>query len=160
MSHRTHIFGDRAAITTAAVLLADQLTKWLAFELVEPGEEKYVIPGIALSQTRNEGIAFGLFAGRQWLVLLLMGVALAMLLVFYVRQRSRPVVWLATGMLMGGAIGNAFDRIWLGYVRDFLDPPAWPAFNIADVAITLGVVVLVFAVERNAVHDAARDHDD
>jgi signal peptidase II len=73
--------------------------------------------------------------------------ALAVLVWFYVRNRARPILWLATGMLLGGALGNAIDRLSLGYVRDFVDLPHWPSFNVADVAITMGVVMLVFAAD-------------
>lgn len=145
---------DRAALTAMTVIAFDQLTKWLAFAAVEPGDELHVIPGLNVSQTRNEGIAFGFFAGRPWLVLGLMAAALVVLLWFYARHRSRPVLWLATGLLLGGALGNAIDRIALGYVRDFVNLPSWPSFNLADTAITFGVAVLVLAAERNAENDA------
>ena len=76
------------------------------------------------------------------------GVALAVLTWFYLKHRGRPGLWLATGLLLGGAIGNAIDRITLGYVRAFIELPRFPSFNIADVAITLGVIVLVLTVEQ------------
>lgn len=142
------MLADRAALTAMVVIALDQLTKWLAFSATEPGGELRVIPGLTINQTRNEGIAFGLFAGRPWLVLGLMAAALTVLLWFYADHRSRPVLWLATGLLMGGALGNATDRIVLGYVRDFVNLPGWPSFNLADAAITFGVVVLVLAAEH------------
>lgn len=139
---------DRALLTAAAVVLFDQWTKWLAFSQLTPGESVSVFPGVSLGQTRNEGIAFGFFAGRTWLVFGLMAIALAVLIGFYLRHRGRPGLWLATGLLLGGAIGNAIDRIWLGYVRDFIELPHFPSFNIADVAITFGVIILVLTVEQ------------
>ncbi|MBJ7354880.1 MAG: signal peptidase II [Thermoleophilaceae bacterium] len=140
---------DRALLTAAVVIILDQWTKWLAFSQLSPADSESILPGVSLGQTRNEGIAFGVFAGKPWIVFSLMGVALAVLLWFYVRHRGRSGLWLATGLLLGGAIGNAIDRISLGYVRDFIELPHFPSFNIADVAITFGVIVLVLTVEQH-----------
>lgn len=148
MNITKHIRLDRAAMTAITIVVLDQWTKWLAFNATIPGETINVFLGVNIGQTRNEGIAFGLFAGRPWLVFGLMALALLVLVVSYVKHRSRPVLWLATGLLLGGAIGNAIDRITLGYVRDFFEVSNFPSFNIADVAITLGVVILVLAVEQ------------
>lgn len=151
---------DRALLTAAAVVAIDQWTKWLAFSRLTPGESESVVPGVSLGQTRNEGIAFGFFAGRPWLVFSLMGVALAVLIWFYLRHRGRPGLWLATGLLLGGAIGNAIDRISLGYVRDFIELPHFPSFNIADVAITFGVIILVLTVEPSAPEEEGEEESD
>lgn len=140
---------DRAILTAIAVVIVDQWTKWLAFKQLAPGDSVNVFPGVNLGHTENEGIAFGVFAGRPWIVFSLMAIALATLVWFYVRHRNRPGLWLATGLLLGGAIGNAIDRISLGYVRDFIELPHFPSFNVADVAITFGVIVLVLTVEQN-----------
>lgn len=140
---------DRALLTAVAVIAVDQWTKWLAFKQIQPGESIDVFPAVSLGHTENDGIAFGVFAGKPWIVFSLMGVALATLVWFYVRHRNRPGLWLATGLLLGGAIGNAIDRVSLGYVRDFIELPHFPSFNVADMAITFGVVVLVLTVEQN-----------
>lgn len=139
---------DLALLTAAAVVALDQWAKWLAFSQLTPGESKSVFPGVSFGLTRNEGIAFGFFAGKPWLVFSLMSIALAVLIWFYVRHRGRPGLWLATGLLLGGAIGNAIDRIWLGYVRDYIELPNFPSFNSADIAITFGVIILVLTVEK------------
>ena len=139
---------DRAAITALVVVILDQLTKEWAFAATTPGDDIRVIPGIKIGQVRNEGIAFGFFSGRPWIVFGLMAIALTVLVVFYARHRSRPGLWLATGLLLGGAIGNAIDRISLGYVRDFIGLPHFPSFNFADLCITAGVIILVLATER------------
>ncbi|MBJ7457638.1 MAG: signal peptidase II [Thermoleophilaceae bacterium] len=148
---------DRAILTAAVIVILDQWTKWFAFEQISPGETVSVMPGLSFGQTRNEGIAFGVFAGRPWIVFSLMAVALSVLIWFYLKHRGRPGLWLATGLLLGGAIGNAIDRISLGYVRDFIELPSFPSFNIADIAITFGVIVLVLTVEQarpEEAHDA------
>lgn len=150
---------DRALVTAALVVIVDQWTKWLAFKQLEAGESVSVLPGVSLGHTENKGIAFGVFAGRPWLVFGLMSVALAVLVWFYVRHRQRPGLWLATGLLLGGAIGNAIDRIALGYVRDFIELPHFPSFNVADMAITFGVVVLVLTVEQNQAHGEEPDDE-
>lgn len=147
---------DRALLTALAVIILDQWTKWLAFGQLTPGDSDSILPGVSLGQTRNDGIAFGVFAGRPWIVFSLMAVALAVLLWFYVRHRGRPGLWLATGLLLGGAIGNAIDRVSLGYVRDFIEFPHFPSFNVADMAITFGVIVLVLTVEQNQ-HEESDD---
>jgi signal peptidase II len=139
---------DRALLTAVAVVVIDQWTKWLAFNSLTPGESVDVLPGVSFGQTRNEGIAFGAFSGMPWVVFTLVAVALSVLLWFYVHNRGRAGLWLATGLLLGGAIGNAIDRISLGYVRDFIEFPHFPSFNVADIAITFGVIVLVLTVEQ------------
>jgi signal peptidase II len=76
-------------------------------------------------------------------------VALIALMVYFATHVERPLVWLPTGLLVGGAMGNIFDRLRDGAVTDFLKLPAWPAFNLADVAITVGVLTLVYTIERD-----------
>ena len=68
--------------------------------------------------------------------------ALALLLAWFALDTARPGLWLGVGLLIGGALGNLIDRVRDGAVTDFIDPPLWPAFNVADVAITAGVVVI------------------
>jgi signal peptidase II len=150
---------DRALITAAIVVILDQWTKWLAFKGLTPGESDSILPGISLGQTRNEGIAFGVFAGRPWIVFSLMAIALGVLVWFYAHNRGRPGLWLATGLLLGGAIGNAIDRISLGYVRDFINFPHFPTFNVADMAITFGVIVLVLTVEQTQASEESSDDE-
>jgi signal peptidase II len=142
----------RAGAVFAAVLVADQVSKAIVRGSLEAGERRDLIPGIDLVRVRNEGIAFGLLGGsRTWLVVLIVVAALGGLLVFFARNADRRGAWLATGLLLGGAAGNIIDRVAHGAVTDWIKLPHWPAFNLADVAITAGVVALVFAV------DAPRD---
>lgn len=129
-------------IATTAVALIDQGSKELAGNFLAADESASLFPGLSLSRTRNEGVAFGMLAGRPLLVYALVAASLAGLLAFYWRHAKQPYAWLATALLLGGAAGNLIDRASLGYVRDFIDPVHWPAFNLADVAITFGVVGL------------------
>ncbi len=154
--NRSAVFSfGRAAVTAVIVAALDQASKWAAFHFVDPGDEANVFIGVSISQTRNEGIAFGLFSGRPWLVLCLVAAALSVLVWFFSRHRDRPGLWLATGLLLGGAFGNAIDRLAIGYVRDFVNLPGWPSFNVADIAITGGVIVLVLTAEHKHSENAA-----
>jgi signal peptidase II len=99
---------------------------------------------------RNRGIAFGMFPGGGILLVLFAVVALIALLVFFARHQDRPLVWLPTGLLIGGAAGNLIDRIREGSVTDFFDLSWFPAFNVADVAITFGVLTLLYVLEYGA----------
>jgi signal peptidase II len=137
----------RAAGTAAAVLALDQVTKELVRANVDRGSEDGIFPGVELVHTRNSGVAFGLLEDGGVLLMLFAAAALAALLVFFWANRAKPLAWLATGLLVGGAFGNAIDRIRGGGVVDFIKLPAWPAFNVADMAITFGVIALVFVVE-------------
>jgi signal peptidase II len=129
------------------VVAADQLSKAIVRGSVGRTERIDLFPGLDLINTRNTGVAFGFFSGGGALVALLAGLALVALLVFFVRHAERPLVWLPTGLLIGGAAGNLIDRAAEGSVTDFLDPPLWPAFNLADAAITIGVLTLLYVLE-------------
>ena len=137
----------RAAALTAVVVAADQATKSLVRANVDFGSRDGVFPGVELVHVRNRGVAFGLFADGG-LVLIVVGVvSVAALLTFFATHSRRPLVWLPTGLLLGGAAGNLIDRLARGYVTDFIDLPAWPAFNIADMCITFGVLTLLYVLE-------------
>jgi signal peptidase II len=137
----------RAALVAAGTVVADQAVKALVRTSIEHGDAVDLILGIQLVNVRNRGIAFGMFSGGGVLLVLFALAALVALLVFFARHRDRPLVWLPTGLLIGGATGNLLDRAREGGVTDFIDLPAWPAFNIADIAITLGVLSLLFVLE-------------
>jgi signal peptidase II len=138
----------RAGIVFALVLGLDQLTKHTIATSIAPDETDTVIPGIVhLVHVRNTGVAFGFLSGGGAIVYVLTVVALCALAAFLVRRPERPWLWLPTGMLIGGAIGNLVDRIGRGSVIDFIKLPDWPAFNLADASITVGVVVLLFVIE-------------
>jgi signal peptidase II len=110
-------------------------------------EQVDVLPGVHLVNVRNTGVAFSVLSGGGVLPVLVGLVAVGALLAFFVTHLHRPLVWLPTGLLLGGAAGNLLDRLRDGSVTDFIKFPHWPAFNVADIAITLGVVVLVYVLE-------------
>jgi signal peptidase II len=137
------------ALVTAAVVLLDQLSKTAVRSSIVPGETRSVLPGLQLVDTRNQGVAFGFLPGRHWAISALVGAALLVLLVYFARNCSRPLIWLPTGMLLGGAFGNILDRVRSGSVTDFVKfPLGWPPFNLADASITVGVLLLLLLAER------------
>jgi signal peptidase II len=139
----------RAALVAAAVVAFDQLTKALLESSLRMGSERDLVPGLTLVNTRNNGIAFGVEPGSYVLVSVVIGLALLALLVYFLRHATRPLVWLPTGLLFGGAIGNIVDRVREGAVTDFIKLPlGWPPFNLADAAITVGVLILIVLVAR------------
>jgi signal peptidase II len=138
---------SRAALLVAAVVAVDQAAKALVRGDIAPGDANAVFPAVQLVHVRNEGVAFGAFSGKP-VVMVIVLLALSGLIVWFVRHADRPLVWLPTGLLLGGALGNIIDRVRDGAVTDFIKLPAWPAFNIADMAITCGVLSLLFVLER------------
>jgi signal peptidase II len=143
----------RAALVMAAVIALDQATKALVRSSVALGDRDGVLPGVEIVHVRNEGVAFSRFSGGGTLVAVIVGAALLALVAYFVTHLDKPLVWLPTGMLLGGALGNVIDRIREGAVTDFIKLPGWPAFNVADVSITFGVLVLLYVTERK--RDAA-----
>jgi signal peptidase II len=143
---RTAAFG-RAGIVIAAVLILDQVTKRTIPSGIAPGEAEKFLPGVHLVHVQNTGVAFGFFSGGGLLVLVFTLAALALLVGYFIRRPDRPWLWLPTGMLVGGALGNLIDRLANGSVTDFIKLPAWPAFNVADMSITFGVLILLWVLE-------------
>jgi signal peptidase II len=140
--------GPAAALATAGVVVViDQATKQLATTRIERGEEVNVFLGLDLTNTRNTGVAFGALEGGGVVVAILIGLSLALLLGYFALNREKPWLWLPVGLLLGGALGNLADRARIGAVIDFIDPVAWPAFNVADACIVVGVAALLYVVE-------------
>ena len=134
----------RALSVAALVMAADQVTKQLVVNHVARREPVELIFGFEISNVRNSGIAFGLLEGSSdALVLALTLGALALLVGYFGAHASRPELWLPVGLVVGGALGNLADRVRIGAAIDFLDPPLWPAFNLADIAIVAGVGLFV-----------------
>jgi signal peptidase II len=138
----------RAAAVTAVVIALDQATKAIVRSNVALGDKDGVLPGVEIVHVRNEGVAFNQLGGGGTIVAIVVGVALVALLAYFATHLHKPLVWLPTGMLLGGALGNIIDRIRDGAVTDFVKLPAWPAFNVADTSITFGVLVLLYVIER------------
>ena len=137
-----------------AALAADQLTKAIVTGELGLNEEAHVIGPFSIHHVQNSGIAFGFFASATSLVILLTGVAVVWMIYFFARSGSRHTVLpVALGLVIGGSVSNLVDRVRLGHVTDFLDFTYWPAFNLADTFIVVGVAILLLALV-----DADRRH--
>jgi signal peptidase II len=143
-----------AVVCAAVVMTVDQITKQAAVAIVDPGHPRQIIFGIDLTNVRNRGVAFGLLGGGGDLVVVITVATIALLVVYFALHATRPDLWLVTGLVVGGALGNLADRVRIGSAIDFIDPPAWPAFNLADVAIVGGVAWLAVMLL-----DPDREHD-
>ena len=137
----------RAAALAVAVVAADQITKSLVRHNVQVGSSDGVFPGVELVHVHNRGVAFGLFVNGGVLLVIVGVAAVSALLIFFATHSRRPLVWLPTGLLLGGAAGNLIDRLNQGYVTDFIHLPLWPSFNLADFCITAGVLSLLYVLE-------------
>jgi signal peptidase II len=137
-----------AALLTAAVIVADRITKHVVRGDISFTQSRTVISGVLrLVHYRNTGVAFDFLSGGGVIVLVVTALALIALLGYFARHPARPGLWIPTGLLLGGAVGNLLDRIVNGYVTDFIKFPHWPAFNVADIAITCGVIALLWVLE-------------
>jgi len=135
-----------AAIVLAA-LAADQLTKKIVTGHLQLDEGTHIAGPFWIHHVQNSGIAFGLFASATAAVIALTGIAVAWMLLFFARSGARhPVLPVALGLVIGGSLSNLLDRVRLGYVTDFLDLRYWPAFNLADSFIVIGVGILLAAL--------------
>lgn len=151
----------RGVVIAALVLILDQISKWYVVEVVmrpdAVADTPYfaphaipITPFFNVVMAWNRGVSFGIFNNdgphNAWLLTSLSLIIVVALLVWMARTRE-PVLRFAIGLIVGGALGNAIDRIRFGAVADFLDLHVagyhWPAFNVADIGISLGAVLLV-----------------
>ena len=140
----------KAGGVAGLVVLVDASLKTWARSTLVLGERRDWIWPVDLVHVENTGVAFGALSGRGWIVPALTLVALSGVVIWFSFNADSQGAWLPTGLVLGGALGNLIDRARLGAVTDFIKIPNWPAFNFADVAITVGVVTLVVVAERNA----------
>jgi signal peptidase II len=141
--------GWALALATVGVVVAlDQMTKAWVVATRAPGERTNIFFGIDLVRVRNTGVAFGALSGKGPLVLAAVLLALGALLVYFAAHVAQPRLWLPVGMVFGGALGNLADRARIHGVIDFVDPVLWPAFNLADAAIVIGVLGVLYVAEQ------------
>ena len=138
----------RAVAVVGLAVALDQVTKAIAVASLERGEERNVFLGLDLTYVRNEGVAFGALADGGPVLGAVIALALAGLVAYFAWHADVPFLWLPVGLILGGALGNLADRARDGAVIDFIDPIAWPAFNLADVFIVAGVLGLLYVAER------------
>ena len=136
------------------VVLLDQVVKVVVRATIDRGDVVEVLPGIDLVHTINTGIAFGLFSGSTGVIAVLTLVAIAIIaLVLVAYAGEHPLVPIGGGLLLGGAIGNLIDRVTRDGVTDFIAIGPWPPFNVADIGVTLGAILLVLALFLTAGDD-------
>ena len=135
-------------ITVISIVLFDRLSKNLFSEILSLGESLPIIRNfLHMTLVHNTGIAFGLFKDQGVVFIIIPVIAIILLAynIYYYRQNNEKLSRLyivAFSMILGGAIGNLIDRIYCGYVIDFIDFRVWPVFNIADSAITIGAIII------------------
>jgi len=137
----------RVGIVFVVVVALDQATKAIIRSSIPRESSEKFFLGINLVNTRNNGVAFGLLSGGGGVVIAIIAVALVALVAYFATHADKPLLWLPTGLLLGGAVGNLLDRVRGDAVTDFIDLPLWPPFNVADMAITFGVLSLLYALE-------------
>ena len=131
----------------AAAVAADQATKGIVRAELPLGGEVDVAGALTIHHVQNTGIAFGLFASATSIVIALTAAAVVWMLVYFARSGARhPILPVGLGLVIGGSVANLADRIRLGHVTDFLDVGFWPAFNLADTFIVVGVSLLLAAL--------------
>ncbi len=144
-----------AGALAALVLALDQVAKAAIEANLTIGEEVDVLGPLGLTLAHNRGVAFGLAGGAGAPLIVITLLALGVVGYLFARNPTRPGMWVAAGLVAGGAIGNLVDRVRAGEVTDFVDLSPWPPFNLADVAIVAGVLLLVFVYLREAEREAA-----
>jgi len=139
-----------AGILCAVVVAGDQAVKGRIEAHLVPGEEVDVLGPLGLTLAHNTGVAFGLAGGAGAGLVLVTLAALALIAYVFGRDPERKGMWVAVGLLAGGALGNLIDRLVAGEVTDYIVVGSWPPFNLADIAITAGVVLMVLIYLREA----------
>ncbi len=134
------------------VFLLDRVTKIAAVSNLSYGQSIKILPNIFhFTFILNNGTAFGLLRGQNAALALLSVSAITLIIFYLLKHKSQGFgVSLALGLILGGALGNLFDRVRFGYVIDFLDFRVWPVFNVADSTITIGTVILAWNILRRS----------
>lgn len=143
------------------VVTADQLTKlWVTS--YEKGEVIYRLGFFQFIHVQNTGASFGIFKGHSFTLMIvdIVGIILLLSMTFYIYRRLPNLVTLlnaiAFSLILAGTVGNLIDRIRLEHVTDFIDVGFWPVFNIADSAVTIGAVIIVFSLIRLTITESRR----
>ena len=136
-----------ALATVGVVVVLDQLTKAWVRAAVAPSEHINVFFGLDITRVKNTGVAFGALSGSGTIVFVAVLAAMAGLLAYFAAHITKPWLWLPVGMVFGGALGNLADRVRIDGVTDFIDPVLWPAFNVADMCIVIGVLGVLYLAE-------------
>jgi signal peptidase II len=137
-----------AGALAALVVALDQGATALVESNLSPGEDVDVFGPVELTLSHNSGIAFGFASGGGALLVALTVLALVAIGFVFSRDPTRRGMWVAVGLLAGGALGNLVDRVRTDVVTDYIQVGSWPAFNLADVAVTAGVLLFALSYLR------------
>ena len=144
-------------ITSILIICADQFSKaWISANITR-GQALADIGFFRIIHAHNTGAAFGLFQDYSFILTIVACIGIAVILFFALFAHRYFLIIdnlsgkLALGLVLGGTVGNLIDRLRQGYVTDFLDLSFWPTFNIADSAVTIGVIILVYSLLRSAI---------
>ncbi|HEY5709655.1 MAG TPA: signal peptidase II [Solirubrobacterales bacterium] len=137
-----------AGALAGLILVLDQVAKAVVEAELVPGEDVDVLGPLELTLSHNTGVAFGLASGGGALLVALPILALVAVGVVFSRDPNRRGMWVAVGLLAGGALGNLVDRVRADAVTDYIQVGSWPAFNVADIAVTAGVLLFALAYLR------------
>lgn len=137
---------------TVLLVVLDQVSKYLVRSLMVPGETIPLVPNIFhLTYVQNPGAAFGILAHRTNFFIIITVAVIVFILVFFRRiSPEQKLLKTALSLQLGGALGNLIDRVILGHVTDFFDFRIWPVFNIADMAVVLGVGLLCWEILKSS----------
>lgn len=145
----TRARGWRLALALCGLVVGlDQATKAVIASNLVLGEDVEVLGPLQITYVHNDGVAFGLAGGSGAGIVAVTVAALGLILFLFARHADLPGMWIAAGLLAGGAFGNLADRVRIDAVTDFIDLSFWPAFNLADIAITCGVAGLALVLFR------------
>lgn len=137
-------------VITIVVLFLDQLTKYLATKTLSPNQSIPVIRGIFhFTLIHNRGAAFGLLKNQTNLFIFTSVFAIILICLNLKKYKKSSIYTVSLSLILAGALGNLIDRLFLGYVIDFLDFRIWPVFNIADSAITVGAILLGWSLLKS-----------
>ncbi len=143
------------------VLVADQVTKYAVRLYIDPNQSIPLIKGLLyFTHVRNTGAAFGMFSQKQPVFVVATIIAIILIIVYHLKTKEADLLFnLALGLELGGAAGNLIDRVSQGWVTDFMHFLNFPVFNIADIAIIAGVVLLILVMLRDIVRERRREKE-
>lgn len=146
-------------VIAGAIILLDQVSKYLVRAMMVPGESIPLIPKVFhLTYVQNPGAAFGMFAHRTTFFIIIAVAVILFILAFFQRVgQDQKLLRVGLALQLGGAVGNLIDRVRLGHVTDFFDFRVWPVFNVADMAIVVGVAILCWEIIRTSPEEKKRE---
>ena len=146
------------------IIVSDQITKQIVRTNLEIGQTwmplEWLAPYARFINWHNTGVAFVMFQGMGWVFAILAAIVSVGLIIYYPRlHQGSWLIRLAMGLMLGGAVGNLIDRIYQGFVTDFISLGSFPVFNVADGSITVGVIVLILGMWRTEQKEKQRQID-